>query len=139
MEEMAHSKVGRDKVLIVGGGSGMGLALAKRCLDVGSSVVIVGRMRRSCGAPRKSSENRSRWPQSRLISRRKAGWSIFRRTGRLDHIVSTAADIEGAYELLPALKLEAAQRGVPESKPSSAIRSGSSRTLQDTPSRLTLH
>jgi hypothetical protein len=33
---------------------------------------------------------------------------VFTRRGRVDHIASTAADIEGAYELLPVLKLEAA-------------------------------
>jgi NAD(P)-dependent dehydrogenase (short-subunit alcohol dehydrogenase family) len=40
---------------------------------------------------------------------------LFERIGSLDHIVSTAADIEGAYELLPSLDLKAAQRVV-ESK-----------------------
>ncbi|RWH17260.1 MAG: short chain dehydrogenase, partial [Mesorhizobium sp.] len=31
------------KILIVGGGSGMGLALARRCLDEGAGVIIAGR------------------------------------------------------------------------------------------------
>ncbi|WP_200908077.1 SDR family NAD(P)-dependent oxidoreductase [Achromobacter sp. DMS1] len=33
----------RQKVLIAGGSSGMGLALARRCLDDGAQVTIVGR------------------------------------------------------------------------------------------------
>jgi NAD(P)-dependent dehydrogenase (short-subunit alcohol dehydrogenase family) len=41
--------------------------------------------------------------------------ALFAGIGGLDHIVSTAADIDGAYQLLPALELKAAQRVV-ESK-----------------------
>ncbi|MFG3756797.1 hypothetical protein ACGE32_31160, partial [Klebsiella pneumoniae] len=37
---------------------------------------------------------------------------LFARVGELDHIVCTAADIRGAYELLPALDLDAARRAV---------------------------
>lgn len=40
---MAYRKVGNEKIFIVGGGSGMGMALAKRCLDAAVSVIIVGR------------------------------------------------------------------------------------------------
>ncbi|CAH1664474.1 SDR family oxidoreductase [Chelatococcus asaccharovorans] len=113
---MAHRKVGSSKVLIVGGGSGMGLALAKRCLDIGSNVVIVGRnedkLRRAIhelGEPASLAAIATDIAQEGQVA------DLFKRTGQLDHIVSTAADIEGAYELLPALKLEAAQRVV-ESK-----------------------
>jgi NAD(P)-dependent dehydrogenase (short-subunit alcohol dehydrogenase family) len=31
------------KVLVVGGSSGMGLALARRCLEAGAEVIIAGR------------------------------------------------------------------------------------------------
>ncbi|TIM23255.1 MAG: SDR family oxidoreductase [Mesorhizobium sp.] len=41
--------------------------------------------------------------------------ALFAGIGDVNHIVSTAADIEGAYQLLPALDLKAAQRMV-ESK-----------------------
>jgi NAD(P)-dependent dehydrogenase (short-subunit alcohol dehydrogenase family) len=113
---MAHRKSGNDRVLIVGGGSGMGLALAKRCLDIGSNVVIVGRnedkLQRACealGRPEALDAIAADIAQEAQVA------DLFRRVGRVDHIVSTAADIEGAYELLPALKLEAAQRVI-ESK-----------------------
>lgn len=113
---MAHSKIVNDKVLIAGGGSGMGLALAKRCLDVGSNVIIVGRNEDKL---RRATQELGR-PESLVaiatdIAQEGQVADLFKRTGQLDHIVSTAADIEGAYELLPALKLEAAQRVV-ESK-----------------------
>jgi len=32
-----------QKILIVGGGSGMGLALARRCVEAGATVIIAGR------------------------------------------------------------------------------------------------
>lgn len=110
---MAHRKVGNDKVLIVGGGSGMGLALARRCLDLGSRITIVGRnedkLRRACeelGKPESLDTIAVDIAQEAQVA------NLFKRIGRLDHIVSTAADIEGAYELLPDLELEAAQRVV---------------------------
>jgi NAD(P)-dependent dehydrogenase (short-subunit alcohol dehydrogenase family) len=113
---MAHRKIGNDKVLIVGGGSGMGLALAKRCLDIGSHVVIVGRNEDKLRRARQElGESKSLEAIAIDIAREAQVADLFKRIGRLDHIVSTAADIEGAYELLPALKLEAAHRVV-ESK-----------------------
>ncbi|RWF15119.1 MAG: SDR family NAD(P)-dependent oxidoreductase, partial [Mesorhizobium sp.] len=33
----------KQRILIVGGGSGMGLALARCCLDKGATVIIAGR------------------------------------------------------------------------------------------------
>lgn len=110
---MVYRHLGNDTVLIVGGGSGMGLALAKRCLDVGSDVVIVGRdgdkLRRACealGSPPSLEAIAADIVQEDQVA------DLFGRIGPLDHIVSTAADIEGAYEMLPSLELEAAQRVV---------------------------
>ncbi|QPC91929.1 SDR family oxidoreductase [Mesorhizobium sp. INR15] len=108
--------ISNTRILIVGGGSGMGLALARHCLAAGASVVIAGR-----------SEDRLRRASEELgnpaaletiaadITEETEVAALFERIGRLDHIVSTAADIEGAYQLLPALDLKAAQRVV-ESK-----------------------
>jgi NAD(P)-dependent dehydrogenase (short-subunit alcohol dehydrogenase family) len=108
--------ISKQKILIVGGGSGMGLALARRCIEAGAAVVIAGR-----------SEDRLRQGREALgtptgldlavadIAREDQVAALFTQTGALDHIVSTAADIEGAYRLLPEMELEAAQRVV-ESK-----------------------
>lgn len=35
--------ISNQKILIVGGGSGMGLALARRCVEAGARVIIAGR------------------------------------------------------------------------------------------------
>lgn len=110
---MAHGKVGNEKVLIVGGGSGMGRALAKRCLDAGSDVVIVGRDGDKLQRARAALGS---LPSLEAIAvdivQEDQVAGLFERIGPLDHIVSTAADIEGAYELLPSLELRAAQRVV---------------------------
>jgi NAD(P)-dependent dehydrogenase (short-subunit alcohol dehydrogenase family) len=107
---------GNDRVLIVGGSSGMGFALAKSCLEAGSIVTIVGRNETKLRRARQElGETESLHTIAADIAQENQVVDLFKRIGHLDHIVSTAADIEGAYELLPALKLEAAQRVV-ESK-----------------------
>jgi NAD(P)-dependent dehydrogenase (short-subunit alcohol dehydrogenase family) len=104
------------RVLIVGGSSGMGLALARRCLDAGAQVLIAGRNEDRLNCAREELGNPAALDTVAVdITREDQVAALFRRIGRLDHIVSTAADIEGAYELLPALELKAAQRVV-ESK-----------------------
>jgi NAD(P)-dependent dehydrogenase (short-subunit alcohol dehydrogenase family) len=104
------------KILIVGGSSGMGLALARPCLDAGAEVVIAGRNEDRLQRARAELGNPAALDIVAVdITREDQVAALFGRIGRLDHIVSTAAEIEGAYELLPALELKAAQRVV-ESK-----------------------
>lgn len=100
-------------ILIVGGSSGMGLALARRCLDAGARAIIAGRDQGRLDRARAALEDAG--PLDTIVAdvaQEAQVADLFRQTGRLDHIVCTAADIEGAYELLPALDLKAAQRGV---------------------------
>lgn len=104
------------KILIVGGSSGMGLALARRCLDEGAAVTIAGRGEAKLGAARDELGRPAALETAVVdVSREAEVAALFERIGRLDHIVSTAADIEGAYRLLPEVELPAAQRVV-ESK-----------------------
>ena len=113
---MANMEVPNTKVLIVGGSSGMGLALAKRCLDSGAKVVIVGRNEDKLKRAREELQNPATLDTVAVdITQEDQVADLFNRVGRLDHIVSTAADIEGAYQLLPSLELKAGQRVV-ESK-----------------------
>ncbi|KUM23584.1 short-chain dehydrogenase [Mesorhizobium loti] len=106
----------KEKILIVGGSSGMGLALARRCLDEGANVVIVGRGEAKLSAAWEELGRPTALETAAAdISREDEVAALFKRIGGLDHIVSTAADIEGAYRLLPEVELSAAQRVV-ESK-----------------------
>ena len=100
-------------VLIVGGSSGMGLALARRCLADGARVTIVGRDEGRLGRARAElADPAALRTIAADVTQEAQVAELFERTGRFDHIVSTAADIEGAYELLPSLDLKAAQRVV---------------------------
>ncbi|MGX5840935.1 SDR family oxidoreductase [Mesorhizobium sp. ArgA1] len=113
---MADTEIAKSKIVIVGGSSGMGLALARRCLDAGAEVIIVGRNADKLECAGKTLQNPANLNVIAAdIAQEDKVADLFGRIGRLDHIVSTAADIEGAYELLPAIDLRAAQRVV-ESK-----------------------
>ncbi|MBZ9922346.1 SDR family oxidoreductase [Mesorhizobium sp. BR1-1-7] len=108
--------ISNTKTLIVGGGSGMGLALARHCLDAGADVIIAGRSADKLHHARETLGNPATLDTIVAdITREDEVAALFERIGQLGHIVSTAADIEGAYQLLPALDLKAAQRVV-ESK-----------------------
>jgi NAD(P)-dependent dehydrogenase (short-subunit alcohol dehydrogenase family) len=106
----------KEKILIVGGSSGMGLALARRCLEDGAGVIIAGRGEAKLSAARDGFGRPASLETAVVdISREDEVAALFQRIGRIDHIVSTAADIGGAYRLLPEIELAAAQRVV-ESK-----------------------
>ena len=101
------------RVLIVGGSSGMGLALARCCLDGGASVMVVGRDEGRLAAAREKLGDPPglRTAAVDCTSEREVA-ELFERSGELDHIVSTAAEIQGAYERLPELDMRAAQRAI---------------------------
>ena len=115
LKDMALADISNTRILIVGGSSGMGLALAKHALGAGAEVIIVGRNEDKLQRASTELQNPALSTVAVDITQEAQVAALFERVGRLDHIVSTAADIEGAYELLPALDLKAAQRVV-ESK-----------------------
>lgn len=105
-----------SRILIVGGNSGMGLALARHCLDRGAETIIVGRKEEKLAHARESLDAYPRLETMAAdITQESQVLRLFECIGKLDHIVCTAADIQGSYELLPSLDLSAAQRAV-ESK-----------------------
>jgi NAD(P)-dependent dehydrogenase (short-subunit alcohol dehydrogenase family) len=110
---MADTAFTHKNILIAGGASGMGLALARHCLESGARVTIVGRdvgrlqiARETLGEPATLNACLAD------VSCEDQVVALFEQVGHLDHIVSTAANIEGAYQLLPELELEAVQRAV---------------------------
>lgn len=107
------TRTAAEHILIVGGSSGMGLALARLLLKEGARVTIAGRSKARLDRARLSLDAPSSLAAVQVdIGDERAVTRMFERCGALDHIVTTAADIEGAYQLLPDLKLRAAQRVV---------------------------
>jgi NAD(P)-dependent dehydrogenase (short-subunit alcohol dehydrogenase family) len=112
---MALADIANSRILIIGGSSGMGMALAKHSLAAGAEVIIAGRNEDKLQRASAELRNPALSTVAVDITQEAQVVDLFERSGQLDHIVSTAADIEGAYELLPSLDLKAAQRVV-ESK-----------------------
>ena len=113
---MTDIRIEGAKIIIVGGSSGMGLALARRLLGEGAAVMIAGRSEDKLTAARRDLGDHPGLATVAVdISREEEVAALFCNSGPVDHIVSTAADIEGAYQLLPTIELMAAQRVV-ESK-----------------------
>lgn len=101
-------------IVIAGGSSGMGLALAERLALRGARTVIVGRNAKKLSAARESLGGNARAIACDITDEAQVA-RMFAELDAVDHIVATAADIEGAYRLLPDIELAAARR-VMESK-----------------------
>ncbi len=113
---MAVKLTSDSKILIVGGSSGMGLSLAKQSLDAGAKVIIVGRQTEKLNHAWEVLGQSARLSTMNIDATQETDVArLFEEVGPLDHIVTTAADIRGAYELLPDLDISAALRAV-ESK-----------------------
>ncbi|MER9966902.1 SDR family oxidoreductase [Mesorhizobium sp. M0060] len=97
-----------ERILIVGGSSGMGLSLAEQRLAAGAEVTIVGRSEDRLSAARPHPE-RLRTIAADVTSEDEVQ-RLFQDVGTLDHIVSTAADITGVYVLLPDMDISVARK-----------------------------
>ena len=82
-----------DRVVIIGGGSGMGLALTKRVLAAGAEVVIAGRSHERLHAARTSLGTDRLEVATVDIGDRSQVAALFARVDRFDHLVVTAADL----------------------------------------------
>ncbi|HZX04704.1 SDR family oxidoreductase [Kribbella sp.] len=101
-----------ENVVVIGGSSGMGRALAAELVAQGSEVTVAGRsaaklaaVRRELGVHTVEVDLGSEPDIERL----------FATTGPINHIVSTAADVAGAYQPILSYDVTAA-RGAIESK-----------------------
>ena len=87
-----------DTIVVIGGSSGIGLAVARRSLDDGATVVIAGRSQRRLDAAR-ADLDRTGPPAGRLsahpvdIGDPAQVTRLFDRVGTLSHLVVTAADL----------------------------------------------
>ena len=99
----------QEHVVIVGGSSGMGHALAAELVAQGSEVTIAGRspgkldaVRRELGVHTVAMD----LGIERDIER------LFATTGKVNHIVTTAADVGGAYQPISEYDVDAARAAV---------------------------
>lgn len=107
----SYNPTDRQRILVIGGGSGMGLALTRSLLADGAAVTIAGRSKSRLEQARESLQASERLRTLAVdITQEKQVAQLFEQVGPLDHIVTTAADIEGAYRLLPDLEIDAARR-----------------------------
>lgn len=99
--------------LIVGGGSGMGRALASALLDGGNEVTIMGRSpsrlaaaARDLGSPPSLKTFPADLSQERDVS------ALFAAVEAVDHIVTTAADLDGVYGPVTSFDPAVARRAI---------------------------
>jgi FlaA1/EpsC-like NDP-sugar epimerase len=82
------------RILVVGGSSGMGLALAEHCLADGAAVTIVGRSEARLSAARQRLPHPERLQTVVAdVTRETDVARLFETVGTLDHIACTAADV----------------------------------------------
>jgi NAD(P)-dependent dehydrogenase (short-subunit alcohol dehydrogenase family) len=83
-----------DTVVVIGGSSGMGLAVARRCLAAGASVVIAGRSPERLEAARAELACADRLQAVAAdIGDRAQVEALFEHAGMVRHVVVTAADL----------------------------------------------
>jgi NAD(P)-dependent dehydrogenase (short-subunit alcohol dehydrogenase family) len=100
-----------DTVVVIGGSSGMGLAVARRCLAEGASVVIAGRSRERLDAAVAELARPDRLlAVTADIGDRAQVQALFERAGTVSHLVVTAADLP--YGPVTALTEDSLMRAV---------------------------
>jgi NAD(P)-dependent dehydrogenase (short-subunit alcohol dehydrogenase family) len=100
-----------DTVVVIGGSSGMGLAVAQRCLSHGASVVIAGRSRERLDAAATEMGRPDRLiAVAADIGDRAQVQALFERAGTVSHVVVTAADLP--YGPVTALAEDSLMRAV---------------------------
>jgi NAD(P)-dependent dehydrogenase (short-subunit alcohol dehydrogenase family) len=98
-------------VLVVGGSSGIGLGVARACLDEGARVTLAGRSAERLAQARAALDAGERVATFAADVGAEAEVArLVEQAGPLDHVVTTAVD--AAYQRVPAMELEVARRAV---------------------------
>ncbi|MEU5758212.1 SDR family oxidoreductase [Nocardia sp. NPDC047648] len=99
---MTASSTTPERIVIVGGSSGMGLALAAALVAEGAEVTIAGRSAERLAAARRGLPAGPGSVRSVVadITREADLERLFAESEPVDHVVTTAADITGAYQPL---------------------------------------
>ncbi|MEU6185227.1 SDR family oxidoreductase [Nocardia sp. NPDC047038] len=99
---MTASSTTPERVVIVGGSSGMGLALAASLIDTGAQVTIAGRSAERLAAAERTLSAGPGTVRSVVadITREADLERLFAESEPVDHVVTTAADVTGAYQQL---------------------------------------
>jgi NAD(P)-dependent dehydrogenase (short-subunit alcohol dehydrogenase family) len=82
-----------ERVVVIGGGSGMGLEVARKALALGAEVVIAGRSKERLQAAHASLGGDRVEMVSVDIGERSHVTTLFQHVGAFDHLVVTAADL----------------------------------------------
>ncbi|MFJ9363415.1 SDR family oxidoreductase [Nocardia sp. NPDC101769] len=85
------------RAVVVGGGSGMGQAIADALLAAGTEVIIVGRSeQRLADAVRELGDGKVSAVAADVADEEQVS-RLFETVGTVDHVITTAADLTGAY------------------------------------------
>jgi NAD(P)-dependent dehydrogenase (short-subunit alcohol dehydrogenase family) len=106
----------KERAVVIGGSSGMGLALAERLVSQGTATTIVGRSTERLATAEKQLTESLSEPGADLLRTHSADIAdeddvraLFAATGPVDHVVVTAADAVGAYQPIRDFALEPAR------------------------------
>ncbi|MFF0339815.1 SDR family oxidoreductase [Kribbella sp. NPDC004875] len=99
----------QEHVVVVGGSSGMGHALAAELVAQGSEVTVAGRSAGKLDAVRRELGVRT---VAMDLAVEQDIERLFATTGKVSHIVSTAADVGGAYQPISEYDVPAARSAV---------------------------
>lgn len=99
----------QQHVVVVGGSSGMGRALAAELVNQGNEVTVAGRSVDKLDAVRRELGVRT---VAMNIGREQDIERLFATTGKISHIVTTAADVGGAYQPITEYDVDAARSAV---------------------------